>query len=574
MRRFSFGLASESRRRCPYFEQRRANAPAVAVQVSGSDTPYGTEPGQARQAPPGGRRDVDLTGLRPASGTPPRFVQEQQRRPSVDHAEGLAEPLPLVRLLGEAGAEQFAVDPEHGIVGEELQEPILAERLPVCGNALAPDTGANGSPTHSLGAPTSPYTVTPYDPSSTRALQARHELHQLPVSAVRSLVDPAHSAERAKRFVQFALPDDLTYRTADHLAILPVNDRSLVERAAAAFGVDLDAILDITTTTPTRSTLPIDGPISVRTLLAHHVDLQDGVLGRDIALLGEAATCPPEQAALAALVSEHPVDTTLIQLFENHHSLAGQVGWELLLTLLPPMRLRHYSISSAPGTSPSNVELMVSLLSAPHRSGTGTHSGVASTYLHRVQPGDPVLAKVSPCRASFRIDDHARTPVIMVAAGTGLAPFRGAIADRVALRSTGTHLEPGLCYFGCDARGLDYLHSDELTAAEAQGAISMRPTFSLNPENDWTYVQHRIVAEGAEVWNLLENGATVYVCGDATRLAPAVRQAFKQIMVNRTSGSTEDAETWWKNLVADNRYVEDVFTSRSVRSTRSGFSAG
>lgn len=418
--------------------------------------------------------------------------------------------------------------------------------------------GKNGRPTAS-----GLYSVTEVDRHSTRALQARHQVRPLTVSQAGSLVDRSHSPERAKRFVRLELPDGLAYRTADHFAVLPANSPALVERAAEAFGVDLDSTLSITTTRSARNAIPVDGPLSVRALLTHYVELQDVSSGKNIGLLSDACACPPEKAALVGLAeTAQPAGSSLLELFERNRSLAGAVGWDLLLTVLPPMRLRHYSISSSPATAPSGIELMVSLLSAPHRSGTGSHSGVASTYLHGVQPGDEVLGKVSACRDSFRITCHEHTPVIMVAAGTGLAPFRGAIADRVALLAGGTRLEPAVCYFGCDDRRLDYLHADELAAAEAQGAVSMRPTFSLNPENGWTYVQDRIADEGDELWRLLTGGAKVYVCGDATRLAPGVRQAFKDLMIQQTLGSADDAEAWWKNLVADNRYVEDVFTSR------------
>lgn len=119
---------------------------------------------------------------------------------------------------------------------------------------------------------------------------------------------------------------------------------------------------------------------------------------------------------------------------------------------------------------------MVSLLEAPARSGNGVYTGTGSGHLGAVKPGDTVLARVQPCREAFRID-HSM-PVVMVAAGTGLAPFRGAIADRAA---TDTQLAPALCYFGCDAPDADFLHAEELRAAETAGAVSLRPAFSAAP---------------------------------------------------------------------------------------------
>lgn len=107
-----------------------------------------------------------------------------------------------------------------------------------------------------------------------------------------------------------------------------------------------------------------------------------------------------------------------------------------------------------------------------------------------------------------------------------------------------------------DRHDLDYLHRAELEAAEAGNTVSMRPTFSVEPENGHRFVQHRIAAEAQEVWALLERGAGVYVCGDGRRMAPEVRAAFKDLCHRFTS---ENAETWLQRLMTEGRYVEDVY---------------
>ena len=150
----------------------------------------------------------------------------------------------------------------------------------------------------------------------------------------------------------------------------------------------------------------------------------------------------------------------------------------------------------------------------------------------------------------------------MVAAGTGLAPFRGAIADRTAALATGAELAPALCYFGCDAPDADFLHADELRAAEAAGAVSLRPAFSAAPQDGAAFVQHRVAAEADEVWELLGAGARVYVCGDGSRMAPGVREAFRTLYRERTPGADDAAAGRWLDaLIADGRYVEDVYAA-------------
>jgi cytochrome P450/NADPH-cytochrome P450 reductase len=376
------------------------------------------------------------------------------------------------------------------------------------------------------------------------------------VTEAYDLTAPGHP--RVKRFVRLALPTGTTYRTADHVTVLPVNDKVLVERAAAALGVDLDAVLDIRPTRPRRDGLAVDRPLTVRQLLAHHVELQQRPTVEQQLALAAANPCPPERAQLAALTEDDP--RTLVELFEAYPALRGALDWPALLGLLPPLRPRHYSVSSSPAAGPGHVDLMVSLLEAPARSGRGTYRGVGSGHLADVRPGDTVLARIQPCRDACRVD-HSR-PVVMISAGTGLAPFRGAVADRVAALARGEQLPPALCYFGCDAPDADFLHADELRAAEAAGAVRLRPAFSAAPEGAVTFVQHRVAAEADEVWELLDAGARVYVCGDGSRMAPGVREAFRTLYRERTPEADEAAaERWLDGLVASGRYVEDVYAA-------------
>ncbi|MEU5340138.1 cytochrome P450 [Streptomyces sp. NPDC020766] len=385
-------------------------------------------------------------------------------------------------------------------------------------------------------------------------LAARHDLVPMTVTEAYDLTAPGHP--RTKRFVRLALPDGTAYRTGDHLTVLPVNSPELVKRAATALGVDLDDVLDIRASRPRRDGIAVDRPLTVRQLLLHHVELQERPTADRLAVLAATNPCPPERAALAKLQDSDP--RTLIELVEAYPALCGALDWPLLLEeILTPLRPRTYSISSSPATDPSHADLMVSLLEAPARSGNGIYTGTGSGHLSAVKPGDTVLARVQPCREAFRVDHSA--PVVMVAAGTGLAPFRGAIADRAAV---GSQLAPALCYFGCDAPDADFLHAEELLAAETAGAVSLRPAFSAAPVDGVSFVQHRIAAEADEVWDLLNSGARVYVCGDGSRMAPGVRDAFRILYRDRTQDADDAAcERWLDELIAAGRYVEDVYAA-------------
>ncbi|MFF9323300.1 cytochrome P450 [Streptomyces sp. NPDC014776] len=405
-------------------------------------------------------------------------------------------------------------------------------------------------------APAAAYEVRTLTGGPLDALAERHGLLPMTVTEARDLTAPGHP--RRKRFVRLALPDGVTYRTADHLTVLPANAPALVERAAAAFGVGLDTVLDIRPVRRRRDGLAVDRPVTVRELLTHHVELQERPGPGRVAALAAANPCPPERAALAALADDDP--RTLVELFEDHPALRGALDWPALLDLLTPLRPRHYSVSSSPAADPRHADLMVSVLHAPARSGKGDRIGTGSGHLASLRPGDTVYARVQPCREAFRIDHSG--PVVMIAAGTGLAPFRGAIADRVAALAAGADLPPALLYFGCDAPDADFLHAGELRAAEAAGAVSLRPAFSAAPVDGLMFVQHRVAAEAGELGRLLDAGARVYVCGDGARMAPGVREAFRALYRDRTPGADETAaRRWLDGLVAAGRYVEDVYAA-------------
>ncbi|MEV4442325.1 cytochrome P450 [Streptomyces sp. NPDC049577] len=451
------------------------------------------------------------------------------------------------RLLPRAAAD--ASGDLHGTV-EEFTRALHRTLLEHYGD---PDATA-GSPEQDAPA----VTELPRDPLA--ALAARHDMLPMTVTEAYDLTAPTHP--RTKRFLRLALPEGTRYRTADHLAVLPVNDPALVARAAELFGADPDALLDVRPARAGRAgraALPVDRPLTVRELLAHHLELQQHPTPRQLALLADRNPCPPERAALRAVAADDP--RTVLDLIEDHPALRGTLGPAALLELLPPMRPRLYSVSSTPDRDPHHLDLMVSLLAAPARSGRGDFRGTGSHHLARLRPGDTLLARVQPCRDSFRIDHHDPAPLVMVAAGTGLAPFRGAIADRRALAEAGVALAPALLYFGCDGPDLDFLHSDELHAAQTAGAVSLRPAFSRAPEAGVRFVQHRIAAEADEVWALLESGARVYVCGDGGRMAPGVRDALRDLCTRRTGADATRAEAWLRGMTDAGRYVEDVYTA-------------
>ena len=187
---------------------------------------------------------------------------------------------------------------------------------------------------------------------------------------------------------------------------------------------------------------------------------------------------------------------------------------------------------------------------------------MASNHLASIAAGTQIRARVDTARQAFRAGADPAKNVILVSAGTGVAPFRGFLGDRLAAKKDGAPYSPALCFFGVRDPNVDYIFREQFEAAEGEGVVRMRPAFSRAAQDGVRYVQDRIAAEADEVWELLGDAAKdthVYVCGDGAKMAPAVRQAFIGIYRARTGNDESQARDWLIGLVESDHYVEDVW---------------
>ena len=179
---------------------------------------------------------------------------------------------------------------------------------------------------------------------------------------------------------------------------------------------------------------------------------------------------------------------------------------------------------------------------------------MCSTHLGRSDVDGTVLTFVRKPTVPFRPPENPHVPMIMVGAGTGLAPFRGFLQERAALARRGVPVGMSLLFFGCRTPDQDFLYEDELRAYEAEGIVRLCTAFSRTGD-ERRYVQHAVAAEGDAVWELLQDGAAVYVCGNANTMAPAVRAAFAEVVA--AHGGEPDAAAWLTGMRAQRRYLEE-----------------
>jgi cytochrome P450/NADPH-cytochrome P450 reductase len=232
--------------------------------------------------------------------------------------------------------------------------------------------------------------------------------------------------------------------------------------------------------------------------------------------------------------------------------------FSLYLELLSPLHVRYYSISSSPLVEQDRCSITVGVVRGPAKSGHGTFEGVCSTYLSERELGDVVYAFTKDTKSRFRLPENPQTPMIMIGPGTGLAPFRGFLQERAVLKAQGKEVGKSLLYFGCRDPEQDFIYQDELQAFAEQGITDLSVAFS-RLDGKKAYVQDKIKEDQDKVWQLLQEGAIVYICGDASKMAPDVRKAFAAIYQAKMGTSEQEANQWLDALTAQNRYLVDVW---------------
>lgn len=254
--------------------------------------------------------------------------------------------------------------------------------------------------------------------STPRSSLLRQDVREARVEAVNVLTAPGTPE---KRHIEISLPSGMSYSAGDYLAILPLNPRDNIARAMKYFGLAWDSMLTISSSGPT--TLPTDTPISAVDILGAYVELAQPATKRDInALIAVASdvTAKNELVRLSSEVFTSEITEkriSILDLLERFPSISLPFG--PFLKMLPPMRVRQYSISSSPLWNPNNVTLTYSVVNQPAFSGQGRFVGVASSYLSSLGVGDKLHVAVRLSHQAFHLPKDAQKPVIMIAAGTG-----------------------------------------------------------------------------------------------------------------------------------------------------------
>ena len=248
----------------------------------------------------------------------------------------------------------------------------------------------------------------------------------------------------------------------------------------------------------------------------------------------------------------HQALTTRLDLSTFNAALpASGISAQDLVSPLRSLQHRLYSISSSPKAHPGEVHLTVGIVR--YELDGRPCKGVCSTFLaERADGGVPVFIHKSP---GFRLPSDTTRPVIMVGPGTGIAPFRAFLEER---RTTAPNSKNWL-FFGDQHVATDFLYRDELETMFNEGILTHLDTAFSRDQTEKIYVQNRMLENAARLWEWLENGAHLYVCGDAKRMAKDVDAALLQIVREQGGLSEEAAQAFVNQLKSEKRYQRDVY---------------
>ncbi|KIW33088.1 uncharacterized protein PV07_04583 [Cladophialophora immunda] len=454
-------------------------------------------------------------------------------------------------------------------------------------DSLTPIDLHHGEPTHSRDNPKAAASCSPIRPLS---ITNPRELFQ--------------SSERNCVHMELDLAEhpEIHYKTGDHLAVWPTNPESEVEILLTVLRLQDRQDIPISLKSVDAATkLQIPTPTTIRALFYRYLEICAPVSRSTIQ--GLATFAPSPDARLRVLKLGQDKDSYLSYLRKNHLTLGrllklaspdepwAKLPLSYLMEALPLMQPRYYSISSSSVLSPRRAAITALVASdyVPENQEQKIN-GVTSNYLLALSQSYPATAaaemqaekSVRPQydlfgptnllqgtklfahvrKSKFKLPIQSSCPIIMVAAGTGIAPFRAFIAERAKLHAIGKPIGEMILFFGCRRPQEDFIYREELEQAQAavgRDVFKIITAFSRVQGQDKVYVQQRVREHGKQVVNLIEEkSASFYICGRAS-MAREVGFSLGETMKEIKGWSDSEVKSWGEGLKRTGKWKEDVW---------------
>src|SRR5581483_11825749 len=336
----------------------------------------------------------------------------------------------------------------------------------------------------------------------------------------------------------------LSYEPGDSIAVYASNDPQLVDEIIRALGAKGDEPVPAAKTTkPFREALLRDFSITQPP-------------PKFLKAIVERASAAPMLKELLHPDRKHDLENFLwgseiIDFLVEHPS--AKFAPEEFVGLLTKLQPRLYSVASSLRAFPDQVHFIIDVVR--YESNGRQRKGVASTFL--AERAENVPVPVYPTTAKhFHMPEDGNTPLIMIGPGTGVAPFRAFLQDRQVLGAKGRNW----LFFGAQREACDYAYRDEFHQMKQDGLLTRLDCAFSRDQAHKIYVQHRMLENAAEIWKWIDSdGAQIFVCGDAQRMAKDVDAALHKIIETEGGKSPEEANEYVEKLKNDKRYKRDVY---------------
>ncbi|EXJ82883.1 hypothetical protein A1O3_06699 [Capronia epimyces CBS 606.96] len=392
----------------------------------------------------------------------------------------------------------------------------------------------------------------------------------------------------------------LRYEAGDHVSVFPVNSGREVDRFLRVFGLagKRDTVVDVK---PIERTAKVSFPVPTTydTIARYRLEIGAPVSRQLLQQLVAYAPSPAARANLTKLAADkdlfhHSVTerrmniAQVLELASNDKPWAD-VPFTMLIESLIALQPRHYSISSSPALNKDRLTITTKVETHAIADTGFDFKGVATNYLLALQQAQnlnnvrdshkdnyastyaihgprnryqglrlPVCIRPS----TFRLPRDPAVPVIMIGPGTGVAPFRGFVQERIAQKKAGRSVGLTFLFYGCRSKADDYIYEEVWKESEQTLGpnFKMITAFSRAVPGQKTYVQDKLREHAAQVTaQLVNHGAYLYVCGDVA-MAKDVNVVLEHIVADKLKLSLPDAVAWVKQLRTTNRYQEDAWS--------------
>lgn len=336
----------------------------------------------------------------------------------------------------------------------------------------------------------------------------------------------------------------LRYEAGDACGVIPQNDLNLVAEILQTLRFNGNEQV------PCGKT----GKTTLHDALTHHlqITLLNRKIVKEYAARGKCAKLldllvPEQQEQLQQYIYGRGLIDLLVE-------YPGVIEEPLdLVAMLPKLTPRLYSISSSPLAHRGQIHTTVAIVR--YTSHNRERGGVCSTFFaDRSTLSDRLPIYIQPNK-KFKLPQDSDRPIIMIGPGTGIAPFRGFLHERRALGAKGRNW----LFFGERCAATDYLYREELEAMRDDGHLTRLDAAFSRDQEDKIYVQDRMLEQAPLFWSWLEDGASLYVCGDAYRMARDVHAALQSIVATQGGMSTQAAEEYVQAMKDQHRYHRDVY---------------